>query len=167
MAADNPEQGAWFMERVGDTGQAGLTLQSPAPGWSYAGWARTQDWYLPMGTFTAPEGADSDCFFCGAEDLVPLPGEDFVAALPTELSGPVDLSDGSSVVVVSLSPDAYDLSPDAYDLSPDAYDFSEGGPFRFGFDVLSVDVPLGQAGGELMNMASVLVAPSGGLAPPE
>ena len=160
VADDNHHQGAWFMERVNDTSQAGLTLSPPAPGWSYAGWTQTQDWFLPMGTFSAPDAADSDCFFCGVDDLVPVPGEDFVAAVPAELPDAVNLADGASVIFVSLSPDAYDLSPDAYDLT-------EGGPFRFGFDVLSVDVPAGQIGGELMDMASVLVAPSGGLSPPE
>lgn len=163
----NPQQGAWFMERVADTSQAGLSLAPPAAGWSYAGWTQTQDWYLPMGTFTAPDAADSDCFFCGAADVVPVPGEDFVAEIPADLAVAVDLADGGSSVVIALSPDAYDLSPDAYDLSPDAYDLDAGGPFRFSFDVLSLDVPLDQPGGVLMDMASVLVAPVGGLTVPE
>ncbi len=166
VSPDNSHQGAWFMEWVGDSSEAALSLAAPAAGWSFAGWTRTQERFLPMGTFDAPDEADSACFFCGADDVVPVPGEDFVADLPAEIAAAVDLADGDSSVLVSLSPDAYDLSPDAYDLSPDAYDLAEGGPFRYGFDVLSLDVPAGQEGGVLMDLADVLVAPSGGLAPP-
>jgi hypothetical protein len=164
---DNHHQGAWFMERVADAGQPALELAPPADGWSFSGWTATQGFYLPMGTFSARDEPDSNCFFCGADDVVGVPGEDFIAAIPPELPGAVDLADGDSSVVISLSPDIYDLSPDVYDLSPDVYDLDGDEPFRFAFDVLSVDVPLDQGGGELMDLADVLVAPSGGLTIPE
>ena len=150
---DNHTQGAWFMERVGDGAEAALTLDSPAEGWVFTGWVGTQDHYLPMGSFTSAEGSDSDCFFCGDGEVGGVPGEDFVARLPPEIERDIDLADGASSVVLSISPGAYDISPGAYDLE-------SGDPFRYGFDVLSVDVPESQAGGELMELGSVLVTPS-------
>ncbi len=162
-APDNPEQGAWFIERVNDQNTPGLLMDPPADGWVYTGWAATQGVFLPMGSFSEPEGSDSDCFFCGPSVEFPHPGEDFVADLPDDVGAAVNLADGLSSITLSLSPGAYDLSPGAYDLSPGAYDLDAGGPFRLGLDVLSVTVPLDQGGGELVDMDGVFDAPSGGL----
>ena len=163
---DNASQGAWFLERVGDAVEPALSIEPPAAGWVYAGWVQTQGWYLPMGSFTAAEGADSDCFFCGPEGDVTLPGEDFVANLPPEIDDEVDLADGDSRVVISISPGPYDISPGPYDISPGPYDINEAPPFRFALDVLSVDLGAGQAGGELVSMNDSLVAPSASLTGP-
>ena len=160
---DNQTQGAWFMERVGDDVVPGLSFGPPPPGWSYVAWTETQDWYLPMGSFAAPDEADSDCFFCGEFDVVPVPGEDFLDRLPDEIADDIELADGASGVVVSISPDVYDISPDVYDISPDVYDLEAGGPFRFGLDVLSVSVPAGTPGGELMDLEDSFGPPAGGI----
>jgi hypothetical protein len=164
--ADNNTEGVWFIERVNDQSEPALTMRSPAPGWAFAGWTRTQGWYLPMGSFTVADENDSACFYCGADDDVGLPGEDFVADLPPEIPNTVDLADGDSGIVLSISPGAYDISPGAYDISPGAYDIEAQEPFRFALDVLSVEVPAGQEGGVLMDFSSILVPPSASLTGP-
>jgi hypothetical protein len=164
---DNHNQGAWFLTRVDDQNADSLRLPELPDGWSFSGWVGNQGLGLPMGAFRAAAGQDSQCAFCG--DVVATfshPGEDFVANLPDGVAD-VDLADGDSVVVLSLSPDVYDLSPDVYDLSPDVYDlspdvydFTGGGPNRVAIDVLAVDVPAGIDGGVLMDMEAVFRAPS-------
>ena len=61
-----------------------------------------------------------------------LPGEDFVAGLPPGIEGEVDLSDGSSTVLVSLEPD--DVGTDPFGVDP------------FGIIAIGADIPLGLDG---------------------
>ncbi len=145
---DNPEVGAWWFVDDGSGAAPSLSIPTLPAGWSFATWGDTQGTTLPMGSFTDGAAADSACLFCGADpDEGSVPGEDFVANLPASITGPVNLADGASSVTLSLQPDIWEIT--AVD-SP-----------MFGLDVLSSDVPLDQAGGEMFELDSVFDAPSG------
>ena len=129
---DNANQGVWFM--VGD-GQGGATPTLELPtlpaGWKLQGWVTTQGVRLTAGRFELADEADSSCQFCGAGEIPTVPGEDFVTNLPTGIVDDVDLADGATTVVVSLSPDIYDFDPT--------------GESIFDVALLTLSVPAGQA----------------------
>ena len=64
----------------------------------------TQGTPLSSGAFTSADGADMAAPFSGPNPGPPFPGEDFVANLPSSISGAVDLSDGASTIVISVEP---------------------------------------------------------------
>jgi hypothetical protein len=129
---DNANAGVWFMVDDG-AGGAIPTLELPTlpDGWKLEGWVTTQGVRLTAGRFALADEADSSCQFCGAGAIPTVPGEDFVANLPASLTEAVDLADGETTVVVSLSPDVFDFDPT--------------GEGIFDVELLTLDVAAGQA----------------------
>ena len=98
----NDVAGVWFLNPSGPT--AALTLPELPGGWVYEGWGVTQGTPLTTGRFTTADGADMDAPFSGPNPGPPFPDEDFVADLPAAVSGVVDLTNGASVIVISVEP---------------------------------------------------------------
>ena len=107
--ATNDLSGIWYLDPTGPS--AALTLPALADGWVYEGWGVTQGTPLSMGRFSEATGADLAAPFSGPNAGPPFPGEDFVANLPASITPPVNLADGSSLVVLSVEPDLAGVDP--------------------------------------------------------
>lgn len=107
--ATNDLSGVWFLDPSGPS--AALTLPALPDGWVYEGWGVTQGIPLSTGRFSAASGADLAAAFSGPNAGPPFPGEDFVASLPAAITPPVNLADGSSVIVLSVEPDLAGVDP--------------------------------------------------------
>ena len=105
----NDVAGLWFLDPSGPS--AALTLPELPGGWVYEGWGVTQGTPLSSGAFTSADGADMAAPFSGPNPGPPFPGEDFVANLPSSISGAVDLSDGASTIVISIEPYLNGIDP--------------------------------------------------------
>ena len=88
---------------------AGLDLPILPDGWVYEGWGVTQGTPLSTGRFTDPAAADDASPFSDGGPA--FPGEDFLTDLPDGVTPPVDLADGSSLIVVSVEPDLAGIDP--------------------------------------------------------
>jgi hypothetical protein len=95
--------GVWFLDPAAGPGPS-LTLPTLPSGWVYEGWGVTQGTPLSTGRFMSAAGADDSSAFSGPLAGPPFPGEDFLANLPAGVTGPVDLANGSSMVVLSVEP---------------------------------------------------------------
>lgn len=101
----NETAGVWFLRVAGGMKPSLALPKLPAAGWVWEGWGVTQKTPLTTGRFTSARGADSAAPFSGPKAGPPFPGEDFVRALPAGVTAPVSLSDGSSMIVLTLEPD--------------------------------------------------------------
>lgn len=110
-AATNDEtSGVWFLDPAAGPG-ASLELPTLPAGWVFEGWGVTQGTPLSTGRFTSPSGADGSSAFSGPLAGPPFPGEDFLTNLPAGVSSPVNLADGSSVIVLTVEPDLAGADP--------------------------------------------------------
>lgn len=109
-ATDDETSGAWFLDPAGGPGPS-LRLPALPEGWVFEGWGVTQATPLSTGQFTEPTGSDQSAPFSGPLPGPPFPGEDFVANLPPGVSPPVNLADGSSMIVITLEPDVSGSDP--------------------------------------------------------
>ena len=105
----NDEAGVWFLEMGMNGMMAGLNLPALPDGWVYEGWGVTQGVPLTTGRFVDTAAADLDSPY--SDGGPPFPGEDFVMNLPAEVTPPVDLTDGNSLVVISVEPDMAGVDP--------------------------------------------------------
>ena len=105
----NDEAGLWFIEPTMDGMMAGLTLPTLPDGWVYEGWAVTQGMPLTSGRFTDPAAMDLGSPY--SDGGPPFPGEDYLIDLPLGVTGPVNLADGASTIVISVEPDAAGVDP--------------------------------------------------------
>lgn len=98
------DQGIWFVKPA--EGAASLDLPVLPAGWAYEGWVVDANGPTSTGRFTDPANGDSDG--AGAAkgptgDGPPFPGQDFID--PAKV-----LTDGATVVVISVEPDPDDSS---------------------------------------------------------
>jgi hypothetical protein len=100
--------GIWFLTPAM---KASLSLPTAPAGWVWEGWGVTQETPLTTGRFAKPTGKDRSAPFSGPKPGPPFPGEDFLGRLPSGVSAPVDLADGSSQVVITLEPDLRGKDP--------------------------------------------------------
>ena len=105
----NDVAGVWFLDPAGPA--PALTLPALPGGWVYEGWGVTQGAPLSSGRFSDAAGADFGAPYSGANAGPPFPGEDFVANLPSFITPPVNLADGSSRIVISVEPDLAGVDP--------------------------------------------------------
>ncbi len=108
--ADTDEtSGIWFLELPTTTG--GLDLPTLPDGWVYEGWAVFEGAPLTSGRFTAVDEADGFDGYSGVEAAPPFPGEDYLVNPPEGVTFPIDIGDGSSLVVISIEPDMNGVDP--------------------------------------------------------
>jgi len=96
-----PTQGIWFLDNSTGEMTAGLTLPTLPAGWKYEGWVAGASGPVTTGTFTNPDGKDSDG--AGAAkgptgDGPNYPGQDFVDPA-------MDLVGKKAVISVEPDPD--------------------------------------------------------------
>lgn len=105
--------GVWFLRvAAGMKMLPSLNLpQLPAAGWAWEGWGVTQRTPLTSGRFRSARGADLAAPFSGPKAGPPFPGEDFLRKLPAPVRAPVDLSDGNSMIVLTIEPDLRGKDP--------------------------------------------------------
>jgi hypothetical protein len=106
----NETAGVWFLDPAAGPGPS-LTLPELPGGWVFEGWGVTQGQPLTTGRFTEASGPDSAAPFSGPNPGPPFPGEDFLQNLPPGITPPVDLADGSSLIVITLEPDLAGVDP--------------------------------------------------------
>lgn len=106
---DNDEAGVWFLQMGANGPMTALNLPTLPSGWVYEGWGVTQGTPLTTGRFTAPDAADAASPY--SDGGPPFPGEDFLMNLPAPVTGPVNLADGNSLVVISVEPDIAGVDP--------------------------------------------------------
>lgn len=99
----NETSGVWFLDPATGPGPS-LSLPTLPDGWVYEGWGVSQGTPMSTGRFMSATGADDAATFSGPLAGPPFPGEDFVASLPAGVTAPVDLANGSSMVVLSVEP---------------------------------------------------------------
>jgi hypothetical protein len=106
--ASNETAGIWFLT---PGMKASLRLPAAPAGWAWEGWGVTQKTPLSTGRFATVSGADRSAPYSGPKAGPPVPGEDFLRRLPDGVSAPVDLADGSSMVVLTLEPNLRGADP--------------------------------------------------------
>ncbi len=104
-ALANDEAGFWLSEAATLPGVPTLELPELPGGWGYALFVRTQETTLSAGPLPGP----SPCTHCGPLDDPGVPGMDLLVDLPG--LDPVDLTDGSSSVFVTIEPQLGDGDP--------------------------------------------------------
>jgi hypothetical protein len=107
----NETAGVWFLRVAGGMKPSLNLPQLPAAGWVWEGWGVTQETPLTTGRFTSARGADRSAPFSGPKAGPAFPGEDFLRNLPAGVSAPASLSDGSSMIVLTLEPDLRGKDP--------------------------------------------------------
>ena len=107
--ASDETAGLWFLDPAGPG--PSLTLPALPSGWVWEGWGVTQSTPLSTGRFTSASAADGAHPFSGPKAGLPFPGEDFLASLPSGVTAPVNLADGSSMAVVTIEPDLGGVDP--------------------------------------------------------
>lgn len=80
MMAQDYDQGIWWLDASGMEPVASLVLPQLPAGWVYEGWVVGPNGPVSTGTFTSPDGADSDGAGpdAGSDPAPPFPGQDFV-----------------------------------------------------------------------------------------
>jgi hypothetical protein len=107
----NETAGVWFLRMAGGMKPSLNLPQLPARGWVWEGWGVIRKTPLTTGRFTSARGADRSSPFSGAKAGPPFPGEDFLRKLPDGVSTPASLSDGTSMIVLTLEPDLRGKDP--------------------------------------------------------
>jgi hypothetical protein len=100
----NETAGVWFLDPDPAPGPS-LQLPELPDGWTWEGWGVTQDTPLSSGRFSSAAGPDESSQFSGPIPGPPFPGEDFLSNLPGSVNPPVNLADGSSMIVLTVEPD--------------------------------------------------------------
>jgi hypothetical protein len=139
---DNPANetaGVWFLDPASGPGPSLEVPPLPAAGWVFEGWGVTQGTPLTTGRFTSATGADQARPFSGPNPGPPFPGEDFLTNLPAGVTPPVNLADGSSMIVLTLEPDIGGQDPT--------------GPGPFSIKPLIATVPGGASPGTSLPLA--------------
>ncbi|MBI4128359.1 MAG: hypothetical protein HY459_04845 [Parcubacteria group bacterium] len=106
--ASDERSGIWLGELRGDEIVAGLTLPDLPSQWIYEGWIVHRGVTLSIGRFRHADTPDTAAPFSDTRASAPsLPGEDFLKNPPegANLTFPVDLTDGTSRVFVTIEPD--------------------------------------------------------------
>jgi len=109
-ATNDETAGVWFLDPGAGPGPS-LDLPELPSGWVWEGWGVTQGTPLSTGRFTSATGADSAAPFSGPNAGPPFPGEDFLANLPGGIAPPVNLANGSSIIVLTIEPDLGGTDP--------------------------------------------------------
>lgn len=109
-ATNNETAGVWFLDPAAGPGPS-LELPELPSGWVWEGWGVTQGTPLSTGRFTSATGADSSAPFSGPNPGPPFPGEDFLANLLAGVTPPVNLADGSTLIVLTIEPDVEGTDP--------------------------------------------------------
>jgi hypothetical protein len=112
---NNETSGIWFLELVGGSPVAGLTLPSLPAGWIYEGWAVINGTPVTSGRFSSASGADLSAPFSGPQPGPPFPGEDYLVNAPSGLTFPANLQGDMAVITVEPVPDD---SPAPFTLKP-------------------------------------------------
>jgi len=110
----NETAGVWFLDPANAPDlTASLNLPQAPTGWKYEGWAVHAVIHpISTGRFVSAIGPDEfNGYSSSKKPSPPFPGEDFLQNLPFGLKGPLELGDGSSVVVVSIEPDIDGTDP--------------------------------------------------------
>jgi len=111
---ENETAGVWFLDPADAPNlTASLSLPDAPKGWKYEGWAVHAVIHpISTGRFTRVAGADEfNGYSSDRNPAPPFPGEDLIQNLPFGLDGPLDIGDGSSVVVISIEPDIDGIDP--------------------------------------------------------
>lgn len=120
------KSGIWFVKlpKEGSEEQPvpSLNLPESSDAWTYSGWVIYRGVYLPIGKFSKTDAPDDFNSFSGSNDLFGVPGEDFLRATPEEIralddSFPLDLTDGTSFVSITLEPNIKGVDPTGKDAS--------------------------------------------------
>lgn len=93
--------GIWFTSTGSD---ATLNIPVAPAGWIYEGWVVVDGLPVTSGQFTDPNQADNFDGYSGPGNAPNKPGEDYVANLPSGFDTPIELADGTSMIVVSIEP---------------------------------------------------------------
>jgi hypothetical protein len=109
-ATSDETSGVWFLDPAEGPGPS-LDVPSLPEGWVFEGWGVTQSTPLSTGRFSSPSGPDDSAMFSGSLAGPPFPGEDFLANLPAGVTSPVDLADGSSMIVLTVEPHLGGIDP--------------------------------------------------------
>ena len=102
--SSNETAGVWFLDPDPAPGPS-LQLPELPDGWTWEGWGVTQSTPLSSGRFASAAGPDDSSQFSGPLPGPPFPGEDFLSNLPGSVNPPVNLADGSSMIVLTVEPD--------------------------------------------------------------
>lgn len=97
--------GIWFINAMGGSPSAGLSLPVLPTGWRYEGWALINGQPVSTGAFMSGNMADNAAPFSGPLPGPPFPGEDFIGNAPAGLTFPTNLSGGMGVISVEPYPD--------------------------------------------------------------
>jgi hypothetical protein len=99
-AADDYDQGIWWLDASSGAPMAALDLPALPMGWTYEGWVVVDGTPISTGTFDAGDMADSDGAgsTAGPGGAPPFPGQDFVDPATV-------LIDGAAVISVEPVPD--------------------------------------------------------------
>ncbi len=103
-ATTDETSGVWFLDPAAGPGPS-LDVPTLPDGWVFEGWGVTQGTPLSTGRFSSASGADDSAIFSGPLAGPPFPGEDFLTNLPPGVTAPVDLADGSTMIVLTVEPD--------------------------------------------------------------
>lgn len=105
-AGSNETSGIWFVNEPGDNHTPSLNLVSLPEGWVYQAWAVYDGSSINIGRFIKATGKDNFSNYSGPRSFPEFPGEDFLTNVPagSNLSFPIDLSDGKGSVLVTVEP---------------------------------------------------------------
>ncbi len=99
-AADDYDQGIWWLDASSGAPMAALDLPALPMGWTYEGWVVVDGTPISTGTFDSADMADSDGAgsTAGPDGAPPFPGQDFIDPATV-------LIDGAAVISVEPVPD--------------------------------------------------------------
>lgn len=111
----NEKSGIWFI-KISDEGEVlpGLKLPSLSADWVYEGWVEHDGVMLSTGRFSDTSNPDEYIYSEESTEDYPgknFPGEDFLNNAPEGLEFPLDLTDGSSTVFISVEPNIGGMDP--------------------------------------------------------
>lgn len=109
----NETSGVWFLQLPNSTG---LSLPTLPEGWIYEGWVENSGVPISMGRFSSPGQGDNFNNYSGPSPGLWVPGEDFLFNAPNNVTFPLNLTDGTSRVIVSVELDTGGV--DAVGVSP-------------------------------------------------
>lgn len=107
----NETSGIWFVDLSGEELAPSLTLPALSGGWKYEIWIKHNGAQVALGRFKFPDGTDTFSGFSGKEKAPPFPGEDLLFNAPEGFIFPLDLSLGSSTILITIEPELGGLDP--------------------------------------------------------